>query len=151
MSGTWKWFGQGLLNIAKGTIVLEDNTFKIMLVGSSYDPDTVQDTAANRSQVTGEVSNSGTYVSGGATLVKGDGVVCSYDAASNEMRVLWDQDPTWTGTTISAQTAIIYKSTGTASTDLLLAYCKESSVVNSVGGTFTVDLPPTAVLKITAQ
>lgn len=143
MSGTWKWYGNGLLNVAKGAIDLDTDTFKIMLTTSSYTPN--QDTDDYRSDVTNEVSGTG-YTAGGATL---SGVSVTYDSASNEVRVSWT-DPTWTTATITARTAVIYKSRGGASTaDELVAYCTESGDVTSTAGTFTVDLP-SPTLTITA-
>ena len=58
-------------------------------------------------------------------------------------------NPSWTGTTIAAEWAILSKDTGNAATDILVAYMQDSTVVSSTNGTFTVSLPnPT--LKITA-
>lgn len=144
MSGTWKWYGNGLLNMAKGNIDLDTDTFKIMLTTSSYTPD--QDAHDYRNDVTNEVSGTG-YTSGGATL---SGVSVTYDSGTNELRIKWS-DPTWPSSTITARTAVIYKSRGGASSaDELLAYCTESGDITSTNGTFTVDLPdPT--LKITAS
>ena len=144
MAGTWKWYGEGLLNVAKGAIDLDTDTFKIMLTTSAYTPN--QDTHNFRDDVTNEVMGTG-YTAGGATL---SGVSVTYDSATNEVRISWT-DPTWTTATITARTAVIYKSRGGASTaDELLAYCTEAADVTSTAGTFTVDLPaPT--LKITAS
>ncbi len=141
MAGTWKWYGQGLLNVAKGNIDLDTDTFKVMLTTSSYSPD--QDTHDYRNDVTNEVSGTG-YTAGGATLA---GVSVTYDAASNQVRVSWT-DPTWSTATITARTAVIYKSRGGASSaDELLAYCTESADVSSTAATFTLDLPsPTLTL-----
>jgi hypothetical protein len=143
MAGTWKWYGEGLANVVKGAIDLDTDTFKILLATSAYTPN--QDTHNFRDDVTNEVVGTG-YTAGGATLA---GVSVTYDTATNEVRISWT-DPTWPSSTITARTAVIYKSRGgAASADELLAYCTESGDVTSTAGTFTVDLPaPT--LKITA-
>ena len=144
MAGTFKWFGNGLLNVAKGAIDLDTDTFKIMLTTSSYTPN--QDTHDFRDDVTNEVVGTG-YTAGGATLA---GVSVTYDAGSNEVRISWT-DPTWTTSTITARTAVIYKSRGGASSaDELLAYVTESGDVSSTAATFTVDLP-SPTLTITAS
>lgn len=143
MAGTWKWYGNGLLKTVSGAIDLDTDTFKILLTTSTYTPN--QDTHDFRDDVTNEVSGTG-YTAGGATLA---GVGVTYDATSNEVRIKWT-DPTWATSTITARTAVIYKSRGGASTaDELLAYCTNDADVSSTAATFTVDLPdPT--LKITA-
>lgn len=144
MSGTWKWYGNGLLALAKGSIDLDTDTFKMLLTTSTYTPN--QDTHDFRDDVTNEVSGTG-YTAGGATL---SGVGVTYDAGTNEVRVKWT-DPTWSTATITARTAVIYKSRGgAASADELLAYCTNDVDVSSTAGTFTVDLPD-PVLKITAS
>lgn len=141
MAGTFKWYGQGLLNIAKGSIDLDTDTFKIMLTTSAYTPN--QDTDDFRNDVTNEITGTG-YTAGGATL---SGVSVTYDAASNQVRISWT-DPTWTTATLTARTAVIYKSRGGASSaDELVAYCTEASDVTSTAATFTVDLAsPTLTL-----
>lgn len=145
MSGTWKWYGLGVKAMATGTIDLDTDTFKLMLTTSTYTPD--QDAHDFRNDVTNEVANSGTYAAGGATLA---GVSVTYDTATNEMRVSWTS-PSFTGATITARTAVIYKSRGGASSaDELLAYCTEAADVTSTAGTFTVTLP-SPTLKITAS
>lgn len=143
MAGTWKWYGEGLANVVKGAIDLDTDTFKILLTTSTYTPN--QDTHNFRDDVTNEVVGTG-YTAGGATLA---GVSVTYDTATNEVRISWT-DPTWPSSTITARTAVIYKSRGgAASADELLAYCTEAGDITSTAGTFTVDLPaPT--LKITA-
>jgi hypothetical protein len=143
MAGTWKWYGEGLANVVKGAIDLDTDTFKILMTTSAYTPN--QDTHNFRDDVTNEVVGTG-YTAGGATLA---GVSVTYDTATNEVRISWT-DPTWPSSTITARTAVIYKSRGgAASADELLAYCTEASDITSTAGTFTVDLPaPT--LKITA-
>ncbi len=144
MAGTWNWYGNGLLNMAKGLIDLDTDTFKIMLTTSTYTP--VKDTHDFRDDVTNEVTGTG-YTSGGATLA---GVSVTYDAATDQVQISWT-DPTWSGSTITARTAVIYKSRGGASSaDELLAYCTEAGDIVSTGGTFTVDLPaPTLYIDCT--
>ena len=144
MAGTWNWYGAGLLAAVTGTVDLNTDTFKIMLTTSTYTP--VKDTHDFRDDVTNEVSGTG-YTSGGATLA---GVSVTYDAATDQVQISWT-DPTWSGSTITARTAVIYKSRGGASSaDELLAYCTEAGDIVSTGGTFTVDLPaPTLYIDCT--
>lgn len=144
MSGAWHWYGLGLLAVVKGAVDLDTDTFKLMLTTSTYTPNI--DTHDFRDDVTNEVGASGSYAAGGATLA---GVAVTYDAASNQIRTKWT-DPAFTSATITARTAVIYKSRGgAASADELLAYCTESADVTSTAGTFTVDLPdPTLTLTV---
>ncbi len=144
MAGTWNWYGNGLLAAVTGTIDLNTDTFKIMLTTSTYTP--VKDTHNFRDDVTNEVAGTG-YTSGGATLA---GVSVTYDAATDQVQISWT-DPTWPTSTITARTAVIYKSRGGASSaDELLAYCTEAGDIVSTGGTFTVDLPaPTLYIDCT--
>ena len=134
MAGTFHWYGLGLQKAVSGTIDLDTDTFKMMLTTSAYTPNI--DTHDFRDDVTNEVTGTG-YTAGGATL---SGVGVTYDAASNQIRVTWT-DPTWPTSTITARTAVIYKSRGGASSaDELLAYVTESADVTSTGATFTVDM-----------
>lgn len=144
MAGTLKWYGKGLQHLVSGDIALDTDTFKILLCTSTYTPN--QDTHEFRSDVTNEVANGNGYTTGGATL---SGVSVTYDSATNQVRVSWT-DPTWPTSTITARTAVIYKSRGGAATaDELLAYVTNDIDVSSTNGTFTVDLPSPA-LYITA-
>jgi len=146
MAGTWKWYGKGLLAVMTGTVDLNSDTFKIMLTTSAYTPD--QDAHDFRDDVTNEVGASGSYSAGGGTIT---GVSVTYDAASNEIRMVWD-DLSFTSATITARTAVLYKSRGgAASADELIAYCTDSGDVSSTASTFTVDVPTTAVLKVTVS
>jgi len=141
MSGTFHWYGKGLLALAKGSIDLDTDTFKIMLTTSSYTPD--QDAHDFRDDVTNEVTGTG-YTSGGATLAD---VSVTYNSTGNKVEISWT-DPTWSTSTITARTAVIYKARGGASSaDELLAYVTNDADVSSTGATFTVDLPaPTLTL-----
>jgi hypothetical protein len=146
MAGTWTWYGNGLLKVMTGAIDLDTDTLKIMLTTSAYTPN--QDTHDFRDDVTNEVGASGTYSAGGGTIA---GKAVTYDAATNEVRFVWD-DLAFTGATITARTAVLYKSRGgAASADELIAYCTESADVSSTASTFTVDVPTTAVLKVTVS
>ena len=146
MSGTWKWYGKGLLAVMTGTVDLNTDTLKIMLTTSAYTPD--QDAHDFRDDVTNEIGASGSYSTGGGTIT---GTSVTYDAASNEIRMVWD-DLSFTSATITARTAVLYKSRGgAASADELIAYCTESADVSSTASTFTVDVPTTAVLKVTVS
>jgi hypothetical protein len=118
-------------DMARGAIDFDTDTFKVMLVTSSYTPD--KDTHDKRNDVTNEVSGTG-YTAGGVTSActvtkdtTNDRVTLSFAAVS------------WASSTITARGAVIYKSRGGASSaDELVAYNDFGSDVASASGTFTV-------------
>ena len=120
-------------NLFNGSIDLDTNTFKCMLVTSAYVPD--QDAHEFRSSVTNEVVGTG-YTAGGVTLTT---KVISQDNTNN--RAEWDfDDPVWASSTITARGAVIYKDTGNAATDLLVAYIDFGSDKSSSAGEFRLTI-----------
>jgi len=147
-SGTFKWFGLGLKNMALGNIAWETDTFKIMLTTSAYDPSAYQDIHEFRSEVSGEVLDGTGYTAGGATL---GGATASYDATGNAVN-LKAPDLVWADSTITnARSAILYKDTLDAATDILVAYSIFDADVSSLTGTFTLNFDDEyGLLKLTA-
>lgn len=126
-----------------GTIDLNTDTFKIMLVTATYSPNI--DTHTKRSDITNEVSGTG-YTAGGATL---SGVTVTNDTAND--RTSFDAtDPTWPSSTITARGAVIYKSRGgAASADELVCYLDFGSDITSTAATFTVTFGANGILLLT--
>lgn len=97
-------------------INLTTDTIKVALVSSSYTPNIA--THDFFDDITNEISASG-YTAGGATLANKSITVDT----TNHRAYLDADDTTWAaGATITARYAIIYKSTGTASTSPLIGY-----------------------------
>ncbi|MCK9370986.1 hypothetical protein M0R04_13835 [Candidatus Dojkabacteria bacterium] len=123
-------------------IDLSADTIKIALLTSSYTPDQdahdfYDDVSAN------EVANSGTYAAGGATLT----VTVSQDNTDDEA-VFDATDVSWTGTTITARYAVIYKSTGTASTSALICLIDFGSNQSSSSGTFAITFASEGIMNL---
>ncbi len=118
-------------DMAKGAIDFDTDTFKVMLVTSSYTAN--KDTHDKRDDVTNEVSGTG-YTAGGVasacTVTKdtaNDKVTLSFAAVS------------WATATITARGAVYYKSRGGASSaDELVAYVDFTGDVSSTGATFSL-------------
>jgi len=115
-----------------GEIDFDTDTIKVALVTSSYTPDQDahdywDDVSANEASGTG-------YTSGGATL--GSKTV-TQDNATNK-QTFDAADVSWTSSTVTARYAVIYKSTGTASTSPLIAYVDFGSNQSSSAGTFQI-------------
>lgn len=144
MAATWHWYGPALRHLMDGTLDLDTDTIKVTLATSSYTPDLDHEFRSSCSAA--EPAASGQFVAGGTTV---DNKAVSYASASNRGEFVCD-DEVWTGTTITARHAILYKNVGTAGTDILIAYASEASDVISTNGTFTVDMP-TPVLTITTS
>ncbi len=119
-------------DMARGAIDFDTDTFKTLLVTSSYTPN--KDTHDKRDDVTNEVANGNGYTTGGAisacTVTKdtaNDKVTLSFAAVS------------WGTATFTAAGAVIYKSRGGASSaDELVAYIDFGGDVSSSGGTFSI-------------
>jgi hypothetical protein len=131
-------YNSALNDMATGAIDFDTNSFKIILVTSSYTPN--KDTHTKRSDVTNEISGTG-YTSGGVSTA----VTVTNDTANDRIDINF-ADVSWASATLTAAAAVIYKTTGTASTDNLVAYLDFAGNVISTNGTFTVDI--TSPLRI---
>ena len=128
-----------LYDAVSGAIDFDTDTFKLLLVTSSYTPD--KDTHTKRDDVTNEVTGTG-YTGGGATTVctvtkdtTNDKIVISFEAVS------------WVTSTITAAGGVIYKSRGGASSaDELVGYIDFNGSISSSSSTFSV-----GVSEITLQ
>lgn len=117
---------------AKGNIDFDSDTFKVMLVTSSYAPN--KDTHDFRDDVTNEVVGTG-YVAGGAAAVVTVGAVDT----TNDREEITLGGASWPTSTITAAGAVYYKSRGgLASADEIIAYIDFGGNVSSSGGTFTL-------------
>lgn len=127
--------------IMDGSIDLDTDTIKVALVTSSYTPD--QDLHDFFDDVTNEVSGTG-YSAGGASLAN---KAVTQDNTNNK-GVFDADDVTWSTSTITARGAVLYKSTGTASTSALICYIDFGSDKSSAGGNFTIQWNASGILTL---
>ena len=117
--------------MARGAIDFDTDTFKTLLVTSSYTPN--KDTHDKRADVTNEVTGTG-YTAGGVTTA----CTVTKDTANDKVTLVFAA-ATWSSSTITARAAVIYKSRGGASSaDELVAYVDFNGDVSSSSSTFTV-------------
>lgn len=128
------FYGLFLKNQLDGGSVVDFNTdtIKVSLHTSTYSP--AQDTDDFFNDATNEVSGTG-YTAGGITLTS---PTVTYDTSSDQIR-LDAADVSWTSSTITARYAVVYKSTGTASTSLLICYFDFGSNQSTSNGTFAIN------------
>ena len=118
-------------DMAKGAIDFDTDTFKAMLVTSTYTPN--KDTHDKRDDVTNEVSGTG-YTAGGATTA----VTVTKDTANDKVTISFGS-VSWATATITARAAVIYKSRGGASSaDELVCYVDFNGDVTATGATFSL-------------
>jgi hypothetical protein len=125
-------YNNALWYLVKGNIDFDSDTFKTMLVTSSYTPN--KDTDDFRNDVTNEVTGTG-YTAGGITCTM---TVAAIDTTNDRIEVTM-AGGNWPSSTITAAGAVIYKSRGGASSaDELVAYIDFGGNVVSAAGTFTL-------------
>lgn len=137
--GAYEYGGEGLplvcynsfkAKIMDGTIDLENHTIKCALVGSGYTPDIDADN--EWADISGnEISGTG-YTVGGKAL---EGKDVSADTTDDE-GVFDADDTTWSGSTITAQYAVLYDDTET--NDDLIGYIDFLEDKVSISGDFTI-------------
>jgi len=129
-------------DIANGSIDLDTDTIKVMLVTSSYTPN--QDSHSKRSDVTNEVTGTG-YSTGGSALAN---KTVTQDNTNN--KGVFDADNiTWSTSTITARGAVLYKSRGGASSaDELICYIDFGSDYSSSSGDFTITFGASGILTL---
>lgn len=125
-------YNSAIYDASTGAIDFDTDTFKMMLVTSSY---TAAKTHTKRNAVTNEVTGTG-YTAGGnaaaATVTKDD---------TNSRVDITFAITSWTSSTITARAGVIYKSRGGASSaDELVGYVDFGSDVSSTAGTFSVTI-----------
>lgn len=123
--------------LVKGNIDMDTDTFKVMLVNTTYDAiadNTKKDSHDFRDDVTSnEISGTG-YTTGGNTVT----VTVTKDD-TNDREDLVFAATTWTTATITAYGAVYYKSRGgAASADELCCYNSFGGAVTSTAGTFSL-------------
>jgi hypothetical protein len=122
-------------HLAKAAINFSTDSFKVILV-SSVPSETNLDSWINRSDVTNEVAATGGYTAGGVAVTA---TVGALDTTNKRVPVTFGNlSPGWTSATISAVGAIIYKSTGTSTTDKLVQFVDFSGTVASTSGNYSV-------------
>jgi hypothetical protein len=118
-------------DMARNAIDFDTDSFKVLLVSSSYTPD--KDTDLKRSAVTNEVSGTG-YTAGGISAP----VTVTKDTANDKVTIQFAA-VSWTSSTITARAAVYYKSRGgLASADELVAYNDFNSNITTSNGTFSL-------------
>jgi hypothetical protein len=120
-----------LEDMARCNVDFDTDTFKMMLVTSTYTPN--KDTHNRRDDVTNEVS--GTGYSAGGTIITAS---LFLDTANDRLDISWSS-PSWASSSITARGGVIYKSRGGASSaDELVGYIDFGADITSTSGTFTV-------------
>ena len=119
--------------LARAGVNFGTDSFKVLLATAV--PNATQlDTWQTRADVTTEVTGTG-YTAGGVAVTATIGAV---DTVNNRVPVTWGNlSPGWTGATITAAAALIYKSTGTAATDSLICAVDIGST-SSTNGNFAL-------------
>jgi len=121
--------------IMDGSIDLDTDTIKVVLVTSSYSPDI--DTHTQYSHITNQVTGTG-YTAGGATLANKSVTVDT----TNDRAKFDADDTTWTSASVTARGAIIYKYVDNAGspddTSPLICYKDFGADVTSTNADFTI-------------
>jgi len=144
MAASTKWFGQFFVNLFKGDLDFDVDTFKISLHTSSWTPD--QDADNDWADVDNEVSGTG-YTHEGATLAS---ISVSYDSGTNILK--FDvADVTWSSATITARYAVIYQREAADADSLLVCYMDFGEDVVAVSADFKITINADGVAKITVS
>lgn len=129
--------------LGKGNINYTSDTFKMMLVTTSYTPNV--DSHAFRADVTGEASGTG-YTAGGQTL---DSVTLTQDNTNDRAVIDFANEVFSTVTLSNVDGAIVYKDTGNSATDVLICYIDfTEGSQNVVANDFTVTVDAAGAFTI---
>lgn len=134
-------FKHAIGNAVQSPIDLDGDTFKIALVQSTYTPDI--DAHDFFDDITNEASGTN-YTAGGNTLA-----TKTWTQDNGNDRAVWDfDDPTFTNVSISFRYAVIYRSTGTASTSRLIGYIDYGGTQTVVGADVVVPINAAGFMAI---
>lgn len=147
-AGNFVVYGGALEGIHKGTVDLDTDTFRMVLVTSSYTPN--QGTHTAWSSISANEATGTGYTANGKLLT------CTVNRSTNVVTFDCD-DQSWTSSTITAKYAIIVKDANADGTlaagDVPLAYCDLSSgggSLSTTAATFSVAINASGVFATTA-
>ena len=148
-AGAFKVYGSAAEAIAKGTIDLDTNTFRMVLVTATHTPN--QATHSTWADMSADEAVGTGYTASGKLLtctVNRSALVVTFDC----------DDQSWAASTITAKYAVIVKdadANGTiASTDAFLAYCDLETgggSLSTTAGTFAITINASGVFTVTAS
>lgn len=143
MAVTSKWYSKAFDAAFKKKIDVSADTFKAMLVTSSYVFD--QDAHDFKDDITGEVTGTG-YTAAGATLAS---VTFNYNASTNTF-AFDAADVAWGSSTITARGMVIYDATpGTDATRPLMIFIDFGADVSTTAGTLTITFDSAGIATVT--
>ena len=140
-----KWYAGAQETLLAGEWDWLTSTIKVMLTTSSYTPD--QGADRYKSDITNETSGDG-YTAGGKTL---SGKTQTYAAGTK--RITFDAaDVTWTDSSITARTLVIYADiTGDATIKPLIGYHTFAADEASASSDFILEWHTDGILTLTAS
>ncbi|MGI8548109.1 MAG: hypothetical protein ACR2M1_12395 [Gemmatimonadaceae bacterium] len=143
---TGKLYGNALLHLARKRADLLSDVIDVTLHTVTYVPN--QDTQLWVSDLTNELPTANGYTAGGNPLVN---KTVTYDAATKT--VIFDADDiAILNSTITWRVAVFSDRTpATAATQPLLAYALGDADTVSTGGTTTITMPATGIMRFTAN
>lgn len=148
MAITASQFGQFLMKALNKEVKWAPSggdTFKVSLYTGTI-PANAQDTWVYKSDIATivEVANGNGYTTGGQAL---SGQTITYTVGTNTVS-LDANDVTWSASTISADLALIYQDTGTASTSVLVGYVLFGQTFASSNGDFKITWNSNGILSL---
>ena len=149
-AGNWLVYGPALELLLEGGLDLDTDTWRMVLVTSSYTPAQTTDAAWSTISAN-EVANGNGYTTHGKLLTATStrsGLVVTFDV----------DDQSWTSSTITAKYAVIVRDANAdntlAGTDIPLCYCDLESgggSVSTTNGTLAVNINASGVFTVTAS
>lgn len=122
-------------DLHKGTIDVTSDTLKVALCSSSYTPSASHNFFDD---ITNELTTTGGYTAGGATITSPTVTSGVFDAANTA----------WSSATFTARYAIVYKSTGTAGTSPLMFYIDLDGDQSPSAQTFSINWNASGIVSI---
>jgi hypothetical protein len=130
-------------DVMRGLIDMDGDTFYVMLINSTGVSAADKDHQYRSSYTANEVTGTG-YTAGGAALTS---LVVSADL-TNDLAYFDGADVSWASATVTARGAVVYKSTGAATTDNAVCMFDFGSDQTATNGTFTIQWSTAGLIRL---